>query len=135
MKTDAASMQKNEGFLLAACHEITGSGDDWYFHFINATDNAVEKLILLQVDCEWGDISNTNTLNIELDSVPAGCSVLAWRDTSDIAELRSSFLFIVKSGGITEEITFEFPKLYIAGGWEFIPVLGKKGYISAGKIT
>ena len=134
MNEERQEKRNNDGYFLVACREPAEVGHDWQFHFINATDNDVEELILIDEGWEWGGIGNTSAVNCKLGPVPAGGSVLALSDTSDIAELRSQFSFSVKSIGVISKVIFEFPKLYVAGGWEFVPALGKMGYVSAGSI-
>jgi hypothetical protein len=101
----------DDGFLLAARYEPVG-GNDWAFYFINNTDIPLESLVLEHVDYEWGDMGNSQDVNRQVGPVKARGVLLAWRDDSDAAELRTDLTFQARSARGQHGMTFEFPKLY-----------------------
>ncbi len=111
---------------VVACHE----GTVWNFYLINDSAEPIDSAVLSLVGCEWGDIGNTETVDVHVDDLAPGAHARIWQDDGSGAELRMELRLRIRVGGSESELRFEFPKLYNIKTLPLVEALGRPGWTS-----
>ena len=84
----------------------------WEFYLINDSDAPLDWAALKRVLYEWGDMGNSEAVDVQVRDLAPGAHALIWRDDDDCAEMRVELSVQVRMGTREGRLTFEFPLLY-----------------------
>jgi hypothetical protein len=119
---------------VAACREAMNDGNEWSFYLINDSE-IVFDAVLEEISYEWGDIGNSEKLDVCVRNLSPNAHALIWRDDGSGAELRMDLLLLVQLSDRQERLRFEFPKLYRKNNLPWVKGLGKSGWQEFAKGT
>lgn len=119
-------MESNERVLcrVAACREKLQDGNEWSFYLINDSKFAFDAL-LEEVSYEWGDLGNSEKLDVSVNNLSPNAHSLIWHDDG---ELRMDLLLLVRLSDREVRLRFEFPKLYRKNNLPWVKGLEKFGW-------
>jgi hypothetical protein len=112
---------------MVACREPAGDGAGWTFHLINDGVVPIEHAQLCAVEYEWGDVGNSDPVDVRIGDVAPAAHALVWRDDGSGAELRMTLVLRASAGGREALLSFEFPRLYRLRDLPLVPELGRPG--------
>ncbi len=125
------SENRNGGLIrcrVVACREDLEDGKQWSFYLINDGDAAIDWVELFEIGYEWGDLGNSEQVQVRVADLAPGGYALIWRDDGSGAELRMDLSIRVRSAGRAVKLNVEFPKLYRLKNLPLVEGLGKQGW-------
>jgi hypothetical protein len=111
---------------LVACPE----GGSWGFYLVNDSSVVFDSVLLHSVGYEWGDMGNSEQVNVLVHRLGPGEHARLWTDDGSGAEVRMDLAIRLRIDGSDHELRFELPKLYKQRDLPVVPPLGKPGYVA-----
>lgn len=117
--------------MIVAAVPIDQRDDDrcWAFHVVNDEGDTMEAIVVEAVSYEWGDIGNSQDLDVTFGPLAPGASVEVYRETN--TEVRTGLTLRVRVTGRERRVFAEVGKLYWPPGTMVdIPILGRPGKLA-----